>query len=56
METARSALKSASTCGDIIPPAMKDMTRGPILGHILGMAAFIALSTMFQTLYLLVDL
>ena len=35
---------------------MKDMTRGPILGHILGMAAFIALSTMFQTLYLLVDL
>ena len=49
-------LKSATTSGDIIPPAMKDMTRGPILGHILGMAAFIALSTMFQTLYLLVDL
>jgi len=40
----------------IIPPTMKDMTRGPVLGHILGMAAFIALSTMFQTLYLLVDL
>jgi putative MATE family efflux protein len=35
---------------------MKDMTRGPILGHIFGMAAFIALSTMFQTLYLLIDL
>jgi putative MATE family efflux protein len=35
---------------------MKDMTRGPVLGHILGMASFIALSTMFQTLYLLVDL
>ena len=35
---------------------MKDMTRGPILGHILGMASFIALSTLFQTLYLLVDL
>jgi putative MATE family efflux protein len=35
---------------------MKDMTRGSVLSHILGMAAFIALSTMFQTLYLLVDL
>jgi putative MATE family efflux protein len=35
---------------------MKDMTRGPVLSHILGMAAFIALSTMFQTLYLLIDL
>jgi putative MATE family efflux protein len=35
---------------------MKDMTRGPVLGHILGMASFIALSTVFQTLYLLVDL
>lgn len=35
---------------------MKDMTRGPVFGHILGMASFIALSTMFQTLYLLVDL
>jgi putative MATE family efflux protein len=35
---------------------MKDMTRGPVLGHILGMASFIAMSTMFQTLYLLVDL
>src|SRR5262245_27818659 len=35
---------------------MKDMTRGPVLGHILGMASFIALSTLFQTLYLLVDL
>jgi putative MATE family efflux protein len=36
--------------------AMKDMTRGPVLGHIVGMASFIAMSTMFQTLYLLVDL
>jgi len=35
---------------------MKDMTQGPVSRHILGMAAFIALSTMFQTLYLLVDL
>jgi putative MATE family efflux protein len=40
----------------MIPAGMKDMTRGPVLGHILGMASFIALSTMFQTLYLLVDL
>src|SRR5258706_950922 len=35
---------------------MKDMTQGPVSRHILGMASFIALSTMFQTLYLLVDL
>jgi len=35
---------------------MKDMTQGPVGRHILGMAAFIALSTLFQTLYLLVDL
>jgi putative MATE family efflux protein len=35
---------------------MKDMTRGPVLFHILGMAGFIALSTLFQTLYLLIDL
>jgi putative MATE family efflux protein len=35
---------------------MRDMTRGPVAGHIVGMASFIALSTMFQTLYLLVDL
>jgi putative MATE family efflux protein len=35
---------------------MKDMTQGPVGRHILGMASFIALSTMFQTLYLLVDL
>src|SRR4249920_2523164 len=35
---------------------MKDMTQGPVSRHILGMAAFIALSTLFQTLYLLVDL
>src|SRR4249920_1931769 len=35
---------------------MKDMTQGPVSRHILGMAAFIALSTTFQTLYLLIDL
>src|SRR5580765_6367185 len=35
---------------------MKDMTQGLVGRHILGMAAFIAASTMFQTLYLLVDL
>src|SRR5262245_53387573 len=35
---------------------MKDMTAGPVFGHVLAMAAFIALSTVFQTLYLLVDL
>lgn len=35
---------------------MKDMTQGPVSKHILGMASFIAASTLFQTLYLLVDL
>ena len=35
---------------------MKDMTQGAVSRHILGMASFIALSTMFQTLYLLIDL
>lgn len=35
---------------------MKDMTQGPVSRHVVAMASFIALSTMFQTLYLLVDL
>ncbi len=35
---------------------MKDLTKGPVGGHILNLAAFIALSTTFQTLYFLADL
>lgn len=35
---------------------MKDLTKGPISGHLLQFAAFIALTTAFQTMYLLVDL
>jgi putative MATE family efflux protein len=35
---------------------MKDLTRGPVGGHVLGLALFIALSTAFQTLYFLADL
>jgi len=35
---------------------MKDLTKGPIAGHLLQFASFIALTTAFQTLYLLVDL
>ena len=35
---------------------MKDLTKGPVRGHILQLAAFIALSTAFQTLYYLADL
>lgn len=35
---------------------MKDLTKGPIAGHLLQFAAFIALTTAFQTLYFLVDL
>jgi len=32
------------------------MTKGPILGHLLRFAGFIALTTVFQTLYFLIDL
>jgi putative MATE family efflux protein len=35
---------------------MKDHTKGSIAGHLLQFAAFIALTTAFQTLYFLVDL
>jgi MATE family, multidrug efflux pump len=35
---------------------MKDMTRGPVTGHVLQLAGFIALTTLFQTLYFLADL
>jgi putative MATE family efflux protein len=35
---------------------MHDMTKGPVSGHVLRLASFIALSTAFQTLYFLADL
>ena len=35
---------------------MNDMTRGPVSGHVMRLAGFIALSTAFQTLYFLADL
>ena len=35
---------------------MKDLTRGPVAGHVLQLASFIALTTTFQTLYFLADL
>lgn len=35
---------------------MNDLTKGPITRHLLQFAAFIALTTAFQTMYLLVDL
>jgi putative MATE family efflux protein len=35
---------------------MKDMTKGPVAGHVLQFAAFIAMTTVFQTLYFLADL
>ena len=36
---------------------MKDMTKGPVAGHVLQhFAGFIALTTLFQTLYFLADL
>jgi Na+-driven multidrug efflux pump len=35
---------------------LKDLTKGPVGGHVLQLATFIALSTFFQTLYFLADL
>jgi len=35
---------------------MRDLTQGSIAAHLLGMAAFIGVSLVFQTLYFLVDL
>jgi hypothetical protein len=35
---------------------MKDMTQGSVARHLLHMAAFLALSMLVQTLYLLADL
>lgn len=35
---------------------MRELTKGPILGHVLSMALFIGISQLFQTLYFLVDL
>lgn len=35
---------------------MKDLTEGPVARHVLQLAGFIALSTVFQTLYFLADL
>lgn len=35
---------------------MRDLTQGPITAHLLGMAAFIGISLIFQTLYFIVDL
>ncbi|MCA8885181.1 MAG: hypothetical protein KDA35_01075, partial [Hyphomonadaceae bacterium] len=35
---------------------MRDLTQGPIANHLLGMAAFIGISLVFQTMYFIVDL
>jgi len=35
---------------------MHDMTKGPVAGHVVRLASFIAASTAFQTLYFLADL
>lgn len=35
---------------------MRDLTQGPIVGHLLGMAMFIGISLIFQTMYFIVDL
>jgi putative MATE family efflux protein len=35
---------------------MRDLTKGPVHGHIVQLSTFIALTTLFQTLYFLVDL
>jgi putative MATE family efflux protein len=38
------------------PFLMRDLTKGPIRGHLLQLSTFIMVSMIFQTLYLLVDL
>ena len=35
---------------------MRDLTQGSITAHLLGMAAFIGIGLIFQTLYFIVDL
>jgi putative MATE family efflux protein len=35
---------------------MRDLTKGPIAGHVLQLSSFIALTMFFQTMYFLVDL
>lgn len=35
---------------------MKDMTTGPIRGHVLGMVSFMLAGMFLQTLYALVDI
>ncbi len=35
---------------------MRDLTQGPIAGHLLGMAMFIGISLIFQTMYFVIDL
>ena len=35
---------------------MKDLTQGSVIKHLLNMAAFMAVSMLMQTLYLLADL
>lgn len=35
---------------------MRDLTKGPVRGHIVQLSTFIALTTLFQTLYFLADL
>lgn len=35
---------------------MHDMTKGPVAGHVVRLASFIAISTLFQSLYFLADL
>jgi putative MATE family efflux protein len=35
---------------------MRDLTQGSIAGHLIGMASFIGISLIFQTLYFIVDL
>jgi putative MATE family efflux protein len=41
---------------EVTSGAMQDMTKGPVSGHVMRLAGFIALSTVFQTLYFLADL
>ena len=50
------AARAGASVGAPRKPARHDLTRGPIVRHLLGMAAFIGVGLVVQTLYFLIDL
>lgn len=50
------AARAGASVGAPRKPVRRDLTRGPIVRHLLGMAAFIGVGLVVQTLYFLIDL